>query len=133
MRRLVSWLLLFLIAFFIALVLVLTFMQEAFRVEVGAQILTFKTRPFPVYLYVLAAFVAGLGIGTAALLFTFIGAKADSMRKNRHIRELEQRLAETERTAAVKTELASPANESGDEPEAGTKSEIGMGDEGNIP
>ena len=133
MRRLVSWLLLFAIAFFIALVLVLTFMQPAFRVEVGAQILTIKTRPFPVYLYVLAAFVAGLGIGTAALLFTYISAKAESMRRNKHIRELEQRLAETEGTAAVKTEWASLPDEAGDKSEADNKPEAGTGEEENAP
>jgi uncharacterized integral membrane protein len=128
-----SWLLLFIIAFFIALVLVLTFMQPAFRVEVGAQVLAFKTRAFPVYLYVLAAFVAGLGLGAAALLFQFISAKTDSIRKNRRIRELEQRLAETERTAAVKTDIACLANGAGDAPEAGKKPEIGLGEEGDIP
>jgi hypothetical protein len=131
--HLLRWLLLFVIAFFIALVLVLTFMQPAFRVEVGAQILTFKTRAFPVYLYVLAAFVAGLGLGTMALLFNFIGAKTESVRKNRHIRELEQRVAEMERTAAAKTGLASLADEAHDQPTAGSKSGIGMGEAGNIP
>jgi hypothetical protein len=133
MRRLVYWLMLFAIAFFIALVLVLTFMQPAFRVEVGAQILTFKTRPFPVYLYVLASFVAGLFLGTMALLFNFISAKTDSIRKNRLIRELEQRVAEMEKTAAMNADVASLSNEAGSQPKDGNKSEIGMGDAGNVP
>lgn len=90
---LVRWLLLFIVAFFIALVLVLTFIQPAFKQEVGVQLLRYTTRPLPVYLYVLGAFVAGLGLGVTASIYGFVRAKATELRKNRHIRALEQELA----------------------------------------
>jgi hypothetical protein len=92
--RLMKWLLLFALSLFIALVLVLTFVQPAFKVEVGAQILTHTTRPIPVYLYVLGAFIAGLVLGASAAVIGFVRAKAVEFRKNKRIRELENLLAE---------------------------------------
>jgi uncharacterized membrane protein YciS (DUF1049 family) len=92
--RLFSWILMFIITLFIALVLVLTFIQPEFKQFVGAQVLTYKTRPLPVYLYVIGAFALGLGLGIIQALYTFIRTRADLFRKNRRIRELEQALEE---------------------------------------
>ena len=93
--RIVSWLLLFVVAFFIALILVLTFIQPEFRPKVGVQILTYKTPwQLPVYIYVVGAFVAGLGLGIMQALYTFIRTRTEIFRKNRKIRDLEQQLAE---------------------------------------
>jgi uncharacterized membrane protein YciS (DUF1049 family) len=94
--RLFSWLLTFIIALFIALVLVLTFTQPEFNTTVGAKILIYRTRQLPVYFYVVAAFVAGLALGVMQVIFTFIRAKAALFHKNRQIRELEQKLADME-------------------------------------
>jgi hypothetical protein len=105
--RMMTWLFLFVIAFFIALVLVLTFMQPEFKKEVGAQVLMLHTKPFPVYLYVLGAFLAGLALGMGAALYNFIRAKAGGLRMNRQIRELERQLADTKRMMAVHSEMAS--------------------------
>ncbi|MCU0608168.1 MAG: LapA family protein [Chitinispirillaceae bacterium] len=93
--RLFTWLLLFVITFVFALVLVLTFMQPEFKQEVGAQILTYSTRPLPVYIYVLGAFVAGLGIGIVAGLVGFVRGKAREFNYAKKIRELEQELHKT--------------------------------------
>ena len=93
--RVVAWLLLFMVAFFIALALVLTFMQPAFKQEVGAQILTLHTRSIPVYMYVLGAFAAGLFLGVLGMLAGYISAKRDASRKNKRIRELEQQHTES--------------------------------------
>ena len=104
--RIITWLLLFLVAFFVALVLVLTFMQPEFKVAVGAQILTIKTRPIPVYLYVLGAFVAGLLLGFLSLVTGYVRAKADAFRKGKLIRELEQQRDDAERKAAAAISVA---------------------------
>lgn len=87
--RVVAWLLLLMVTFFIALVLVLTFMQPAFKQEVGARILTIHTRSIPVYMYVLGAFTFGLFLGVLGMLAGYVSAKRDAFRKNRRIRELE--------------------------------------------
>jgi hypothetical protein len=91
-----TWLLLFAVALFIALVMVLTFMQPVFKQEVGARILTIQTRAIPVYMYVLGAFLAGLFIGICAMLPGSIRGKVEGGRKNRRIKELEQKLVEAE-------------------------------------
>jgi uncharacterized membrane protein YciS (DUF1049 family) len=92
--RFFSWLLIFILSLFVALILVLTFIQPEFKQSVGAQILTYKTRQMPVYLYVIGAFALGLGLGIIQALYTFIRTRADLFRKSRRIRELEQKLEE---------------------------------------
>jgi uncharacterized membrane protein YciS (DUF1049 family) len=87
--RMFSWILLFVLAFFVALILVLTFIQPEFKQSVGAQILTYKTRQLPVYFYVIGAFALGLGLGIMQALYTFIRTRTEIFRKNRKIRELE--------------------------------------------
>jgi len=99
--RTVTWLLLFMIALFIALVMVLTFMQPAFKQEVGAKILTIQTRAIPVYMYVLGAFLAGLFFGLLTMLPGYVRTRVESGRKNRRIRELEQKLVEAENAKGV--------------------------------
>jgi uncharacterized integral membrane protein len=99
--RLLTWLLLFVIVSFMALVLVLTFMQPAFKTEVGVQILTVKTKTFPVYLYVLGAFASGLLFGVLAMLSGYVRSKLDGRRKSKRIRELEEKLDDAEKRAAA--------------------------------
>ncbi len=90
--RLFSWIFTFIIALFIALVLVLTFTQQEFKTTVGAQIITYKTQQMPVYLYVAGAFAFGLLLGIIQGLFSFFRAKAEIARKNKTIGELEQKV-----------------------------------------
>jgi uncharacterized membrane protein YciS (DUF1049 family) len=94
--RLFSWMVTFIITLFIAMVLVLTFTQQEFKTTVGAQIITYKTRQLPVYLYVAGAFAFGLALGVFQVIFTFIRAKAEIFRKNKMIRELEQKVESLE-------------------------------------
>jgi len=98
--RTLTWLLLFAVALFIALVMVLTFMQPVFKQEVGARILTVQTHAIPVYMYVLGAFLAGLFFGLLAMLPGYIRGKVEGGRRNRRIRELEQKLIEAENAHA---------------------------------
>jgi uncharacterized integral membrane protein len=97
MMRTLTWLLLFVSAFFIAVVMVLTFLQPAFRQEAGARLLTVETHAIPVYMYVLGAFLVGLVIGVFGMLPGYIRSKVEGGRKNKRIRELEQKLVESER------------------------------------
>ena len=112
--RFFSWILMFIITLFIALILVLTFIQPEFKQLVGAQILTYKTRPLPVYIYVIGAFALGLGLGIVQALYTFIRTRADLFRKNRRIRELEQAVDEQpgqESAAEPPQEQEAPEND----------------------
>jgi hypothetical protein len=104
--RLMTWILLFALSFFIALVLVLTFIQPEFKVAVGAQILTHKTQRIPVYFYVLGAFILGLAMGTVAAIYGFVRAKAGDFRKNKRIRELESELAEAQKGSGTQAGAA---------------------------
>jgi hypothetical protein len=106
--RTFTWLVLFVVALFIAMVMVLTFMQPAFRQEVGARILTIETRALPVYLYVLGAFLAGLLFGVLTVLPGYIRAAVEGGRRNRRIRELEQKLVESENARVENARIESP-------------------------
>ena len=99
--RLLSWGVTFLVALFIAIVLVLTFTQPEFKTTVGAQILAYKTRQLPVFMYVAGAFGAGLLIGVLQALYTFFSSRAKIFQKNGRIKDLERKLAETEQRADV--------------------------------
>jgi uncharacterized integral membrane protein len=98
--RTVVWLLLLIVTVFLAITLTLTFMQPAFGQEVSVSILFFKTRVFPVYFYVLAAFVAGLVLGIFPMLFLYIKTKREAMRSVKRNRELEGMLEYDEKKRA---------------------------------
>ncbi|MBN1130616.1 MAG: DUF1049 domain-containing protein [Chitinispirillaceae bacterium] len=114
--KMFSWILLFIIAFFIALVMVLTFIQPEFKQLVGAQILTYKTRQMPVYFYVIGGFALGLGLGIVQALYTFIRTRTEIFRKNRRIRELERLVEEQEaqqQAAVAPSETETPVTVQG--------------------
>lgn len=87
--KMISWLLLLCCMFIVALVLVLTFIQPEFKQEVSLRLLAFSTRKIPIYLYVVGAFAAGLGLGLGTALVGFFKAKLAAMKKNKRIKELE--------------------------------------------
>lgn len=92
--KMISWLLLLCCTFLVALVLVLTFIQPEFKQEVSMRLLAFSTRKIPIYLYVLGAFTAGLGLGLLTAIIGFFKAKMTGLKNNKRIRELEGALAE---------------------------------------
>lgn len=122
--RLFSWMVTFIIALFIALVLVLTFIQPEFKTTVGAQIIAFKTRALPVYLYVAGAFAFGLALGVVQVMFTFIRAKAEIFRKNKMIRELEQKVADLERQIQAVHAKDVPREEPPEKPSTGEEGPV---------
>ena len=87
--RTAGWLLLLAITVGMVMTLTLTFMQPAFRQEVSVSILFFRTRSFPVYLYVLAALGAGIILGFFPMLFMYVRTKREVWRRGKRIRELE--------------------------------------------
>lgn len=93
--KMISWLLLLCCSFLVVLILVLTFIQPEFKQEVSVRLLTFSTRKFPIYLYVLGAFTAGLGFGLITAIVGFFKAKIADRKKSKLIKELEAALADT--------------------------------------
>ena len=99
--RLIYWGFVFIIALFIAMAVVLTFVQPEFNTTVGAQIFTYKTKQLPVYYYVIGAFGVGLIIGVLQALYTFFHTRAQIFHKNGRIKDLERQLADAERRIAT--------------------------------
>jgi uncharacterized integral membrane protein len=95
--RFLTWVAIFIVALLIALALVLTFTQPEFKTSVGASIFAFKTPQWPVYWYVAGAFVIGLFLGVFQAVITFFRTRAEIFRKNRQVRELEEKVADLER------------------------------------
>jgi uncharacterized integral membrane protein len=92
---------------FLATTLTLTFMQPAFTTAVSVSILFFHTRSFPVYLYVLAALIAGVCIGFFPVFFLFIQATRLASRRRKRIGELEGALESAEKKAAAEEAIRS--------------------------
>jgi uncharacterized membrane protein YciS (DUF1049 family) len=92
----------FALAFVIALVVVLTFIQPAFQQKVGLQILTYQTRPFSVVYFVLGSFLIGLCIGFFTAIWSYIISRTELFKKNRHIKSLELEL-KTLKSATTET------------------------------
>jgi len=113
--RLAKYLILFILAFIAAWVLIFTFTQAPFYTRVPARIFTFNTRAFPIYAYVVAAFVSGLIVGLLATVYTFITMKTDVIRKNRMIHSLETDLESAKAGQTVREQLpAETGDETGD-------------------
>jgi hypothetical protein len=102
-----KWLLLFLCAFCMAFVVVVTFSQAPFKEPVSAVIFTYKTASIPLYWYVIGALGIGLIIGLVVALYYFIVLKQDVYKKNKIIRELEANMAEME-LASKKNDIPEP-------------------------
>ena len=90
------------VTLFVVLALVLTFTQDAFKKEAGAHFLFFTTRTFPVYIYILAAFMIGLVLGAMSILGPYLRVRGDRSRAGRRVRELEEKLNEAEKTLAAR-------------------------------
>jgi len=110
--KLIKWTLIFIIAFIISLIMILTFSQEVFKQTASARIVGYVTPEIPVYYYIAGAFGLGLLVGLGVALYTFISGTAESLKKSRRIRELEKSVKEqeawkpSEQTAVQKQLLA---------------------------
>jgi hypothetical protein len=61
----------FIVAFIVACAILLTFMQEPFRVLVGAKLLWYRTPAIPVYGYLAGAFALGLLFGFVVFIYYY--------------------------------------------------------------
>ena len=99
---------------FITISLFITFTQEAFQSDVSANLLLTKTPPFPVYFFIIGAFLVGLIIG-------LIIAVADHFHMAKKMQELiDENKSITATISIVEEEVISEENpeESEKAPEA---------------
>lgn len=93
---LIKWIMVFVCAFCVAFVIIVTFSQQPFTQRVPAMIFTYETPKAPIYLYVAGALCLGLIVGFAVAFYQFITLKAAVSKKNRIIKELEEKIGKLE-------------------------------------
>ena len=91
--NLIKWILVFIGAFCVAFVIIVTFSQQPFKQPVPAVIFTYQTTAIPIYLYVAGALCLGLLVGFCIALFNYISLKTALFKKNKKIKELEEKIA----------------------------------------
>jgi len=84
-----KWITLFICAFAVAFVIVVTFSQEPFKQMVPAVIFTYHTRPVALYWYVAGALAIGFAAGLGIVVYQYITLHTALYKKDRRIRELE--------------------------------------------
>ena len=87
-----KWSVVFAAAFCLAFVIIVTFSQAPFKQPVPAMIFSYQTKPIALYWYVGGALGVGLIVGLAIALFGYINLKTALFKKNRTIRELEEKV-----------------------------------------
>jgi uncharacterized membrane protein YciS (DUF1049 family) len=90
---LMKWIMVFVCAFCVAFVIIVTFSQEPFKQLAPAMIFTYQTKAIPIYLYVAGALILGFFAGLCVALFNYIFLKTALFKKNKKIKELEERIA----------------------------------------
>jgi len=88
-----KWAVVFIVAFAIAFVIIVTFSQPQFRQTASAVIFTYQTRPLPIYLYVAGALGLGLAIGCALAAYYYLTLKTAINKRDRQIKKLEEEQA----------------------------------------
>ncbi len=89
----VKWAVVFLVAFALAFVIIVTFSQQEFKQTASAVIFTYKTRPLPVYLYVAGALGLGLAVGCSLAAYYYVTLKSAVFKGDRQIKKLEEDLS----------------------------------------
>jgi uncharacterized integral membrane protein len=97
---LIKWVMVFVCAFCVAFVIIVTFSQQPFKQPVPAMIFTYQTASFPIYLYVVGALCLGLIIGLAVAFYQFITLKSAMYKKSKIIKDLEEKIAVLEHAAS---------------------------------
>jgi len=103
---LLKWVVLFVCAFCVAFVIIVTFSQAPFKQPVPAMIFTYQTPAIALYWYVIGAVSVGLALGLAVALYYGIVLKTSIYKKNKQLRELEEKISGLE--GARETAAAAP-------------------------
>jgi uncharacterized membrane protein YciS (DUF1049 family) len=108
----VKWLLVFLLSFAVAFVVIITFSQPQFQVQVSAHIFTYNTKALPVWAYVAGALALGLVCGLSVAAYNFVRLRAEMFKKDRQLRTLE---SELQAAQAKPAETSTPQEPAGDD------------------
>ena len=102
----VKWAIVFVIAFAIAFVIIITFSQPQFRQTASAVLFTYQTRPLPLYLYVAGALGLGLAVGCSLAAYYYATLRTALFKRDRQIKKLEEDLS-----IAISSRPATPSQD----------------------
>jgi uncharacterized membrane protein YciS (DUF1049 family) len=91
----VKWGVVFVIAFALAFVIIVTFSQPQFRQTASAVLFTYQTKSLPLYLYVAGALGLGLAVGCSLAAYYYVTLRAAIFKRDRQIKKLEEDLSIT--------------------------------------
>jgi uncharacterized membrane protein YciS (DUF1049 family) len=89
----VKWGAVFIVAFALAFVIIVTFSQPQFKQTASAVLFTYQTKPLPLYLYVAGALGLGLAVGCSLAAYYFITLRTAVFNRDRQIKKLEEDLS----------------------------------------
>jgi uncharacterized membrane protein YciS (DUF1049 family) len=92
----VKWAVVFGAAFCAAFIIIVTFSQTPFKQAVPAVIFSYQTKSLAIYWYVVIALATGLAVGLAVALYTWIDLRTALSKKNKTIKELEEKLSDAQ-------------------------------------
>ena len=87
-----KWGLLFLIAFALAFVIIVTFSQPQFRQTASVVLFTYQAKPLALYVYVAAALGLGLVVGCSIAAYYYLTLRTALFKRDRRIKKLEEDL-----------------------------------------
>ena len=102
----------FIAAFCVAFVVVVTFSQAPFKQPVPAMIFSYQTKSLALYWYVVIALGAGLLVGLSVALYTYVDLRTALYKKNKTIKELEEKLSLAHAQERLSTFASTPFGES---------------------
>lgn len=101
-----KWAIVFVIAFALAFVIIITFSQPQFRQTASAVLFTYSTRPLPLYLYVAGALGLGLAVGCSLAAYYYVTLRTAIFKRDRQIKKLEEDLS-----IAISSRPATPSQD----------------------
>ena len=88
-----KWIAIIILVISISIILFQTFNQELFTKKISLIIFVYKAPAVPIYLYIVAAFLLGLGIGLFIAVYNFFVYKSDRRSDRKKIKQLEKDMA----------------------------------------
>ena len=94
--KILKWGFVFAAAFAAACVVIFTFIQPEFSASAPVKFFKYTTAPFPIYIFVAAAFGLGLCIGLAATAYYYVVGLAGIRGKKKEIKKLTESISNIE-------------------------------------